>query len=63
MMTDARVRHETANKLLKDNNILQNTYRGQLEWHHYAFGAVANLVLLQMKVENNEMSIFQVIME
>ena len=32
-------------------------YRGQLQWHHYVFGAVANLV--QMKIENDEMHIFQ----
>ena len=31
MMTDARVRHETVSKLLKDYHMLQNTYRGQLE--------------------------------
>ena len=38
--------------------MLQNTCRGQLECHHYVFGAVANLV--QMKIENDEMSVFQV---
>ena len=41
--------------------MLQNTYRGQLEWHYYVFGAVANL--LQMKIENNEMHVFQVIVD
>ena len=42
MMTDARSRHVVVNKLLKDYNMLQNTYRGQLEWYHYVFGTVAN---------------------
>ena len=41
--------------------MLQTTYRGQLEWHHYAFGAVANLV--QMKIENDETSVFQVVLD
>ena len=41
--------------------MLQNTYRGQLDWHHYVFGAVANLV--RMKIENDEMSIFQVVLD
>ena len=61
MMMDARARHETVNKLLKDCNMLQNTYREQLEWHHYVFGAVDNLV--QLKLENEEMTIFQVVLE
>ena len=41
--------------------MLQNTHGAQLEWHHYIFGAVANLV--QMKIENNEMHIFQVLVD
>ena len=61
MMMDARLRHEMVNKPLKDYNILQNTYRGQLEWHHYVLRAVANFV--QMKIENNEMHVFQVIVD
>ena len=60
-MTDARARHDMVNKLLKDYNMLQNTYRGQLEWHHYTFGAVANLI--QMIIENDETSIFQVVLD
>ena len=61
MMADARVRHETVNKLLKDYNVLCNPYREQLEWDHYVFGAVANLV--QMKIENEETSVFQVLLD
>ena len=57
MMVDVRPMHKAVNKLLKNYNMLQNTYRGQLEKHHYEFGAVANLV--QMKIENEEMTIFQ----
>ena len=60
-MADTRVRHETVNKLLKDYNMLCNTYREQLEWDHYAFGEVANLV--QMKIENEETSVFQAFLD
>ena len=56
-MVDARVSHETVNKVLKDYNMLCNTYRGQLEQHHYVFGAVVNLV--HMRIENEETSIIQ----
>ena len=61
MMADARVRHETVNKLLKDYIMLCNPYREQLEWDHYVFGAVENLV--QMKIENEETSVFQVLLD
>ena len=63
MMADARVRHETVKKLLKikDYNMLCNPYREQLEWDHYVFEAVANLA--QMKIENEETSVFQVCLD
>ena len=32
-----------------------------MEWHHYVFGAVANLV--QMKIKKDETSIFQVVLD
>ena len=32
-----------------------------MEWHHYVFGPVANLV--QMRIENDETSIFQVVVD
>ena len=32
-----------------------------MEWHHYAFGAVANLV--QLKIEKDEVSVFKVILD
>ena len=60
-MVDARARHETVNKLLKDYNMLCNPYKGQLEWHHYAFGAMTNLV--QKRIEYGETSVFQVFLE
>ena len=60
-MVDARARHKTVNKLLKDYKMLQNIYRGQLEWHHYVFRAVASLV--QMKIENDKTTMFQVVLE
>ena len=41
--------------------MLQNTYRAQLGWHHYVFGAVAHSV--QMKIEHDEMTVFQVVWE
>ena len=37
--------------------MLQNSYREQLGWHHYIFGAVASFV--QMKIENDEITVFQ----
>ena len=58
---DARAQHEMVHKLLKDYNMLQNTYRGQLEWHCYVIGAVADLV--QIRIENNEMHAFQVVVD
>ena len=61
IMADARVRHERVNKLLKDCKMLCNPYREQLEWDHYVFGAVVNLV--QMKIENEETSVFQVCLD
>ena len=60
-MADARARHETVNKLLKDYDMLQTINRGQLGWHHSVFGAVANLV--KTKIENDETIVFQVVLE
>ena len=61
MMADARARHETVNKLLNDYNMLCNAYKVHLEWHHYVFGAMANLV--QKRIEYGETSVFQVFLE
>ena len=62
MMADARGRYKTINKLFKEYNVLHNRYRGDIHWHQYIFGAIANLV--PMKIENGESSLaFQVIME
>ena len=41
--------------------MLCNRYREQLEWYHYAFGEVANLA--QMKIENEETSVFQAFLD
>ena len=45
MMADARARHKTVNKLLKDYNIgvLKNMYKGELRFHHQIFEAVINI--------------------
>ena len=47
-----------ANKLLKDYSTLCNKYTGELTWHQYVFGTIANLV--EMKMEDREMTVVQV---
>ena len=43
MMADARARHNMVNKLMKDYRVLWSKFRGDIGWHHYIFGAMANL--------------------
>ena len=61
MLADARARHEVVNSYFKRYNILKDKYRGDLGWHNVVFGAVVNLV--QLRIENNDLDVFQVEVE